>query len=407
MGTLSDDGYELKSQNDYFSEEKELYQKIDPDFLVEPSTPDGLKIAHDAEVFAALDQLIKQSYDARDPNKATGRDLDIIRKLTGAERSLGTPTTATLTLTGTPGTFIPAGCQVKTPDEIVFELDGNVSLDEKGTGTTSAHCTVNGAIEISANRITQIVTVIGGWQTVTNRTPASVGTDAESDSVFRVKSARAVARGGTAQRDSLYGEIYAVTGVRKVQIYENKTNSSEYESLHNPYSLPPHSLAIVVDGGADKAVAQAIFRKLNPGCNLHAAGTKVELTIYSEKYRNSYDIITFSRPNPVEIKIDLVVADPKQSCSSAEDLQQAIRDAVIQYAQGELLPDGIGFVTSGFDIGETVPYNRIFTPINKVLGSYLGTYVAEMKVNDSSGNVSIAFNEMATFLSKNIKVTLQ
>ena len=407
MGSLTDSGFVAKTQNEYFEKEKELYASIDGEWNTDPSSPDGLKIAHDAEVFGALDQLVKQAYDARDPNKATGKDLDVLRKLTGAERSPGTPTTATLTLTGTPGTFIPAGCQAKTSDGIVFELDENVLLDDNGVGTSSAHCTESGAKEVSANRITQIVTVIGGWQTVTNRTVASVGTDAESDAVFRVKSARAVARGGTAQRDSLYGEIYAVSGVRKVQIYENKTNSGEYEVLHNPYSLPPHSLAIVVDGGADKAVAQAIFRKLNPGCNLHAAGTKVEQTIYSEKYRNSYDIITFSRPNPVEIKIDLVIADPKQSCSSAEDVQQAIRDAIIQYASGELLPDGIGFVTTGFDIGETVPYNRIFTPINKVLGLYLGTYVSEMKVNDSTGNVAIAFNEMATFLSKNIKVSIQ
>ena len=100
MGELTKDGFQTKTQNEYFEEEKALYQKIDAEWSLDPATPDGLKLAHDSEVFGALDQLVKQAYDARDPNKATGRDLDVLRKLTGATRSQGTPTTATLFMTG-------------------------------------------------------------------------------------------------------------------------------------------------------------------------------------------------------------------------------------------------------------------------------------------------------------------
>ena len=61
MGKLTEKGYQIKSQNDYFDEEVALYKEIDPLWNMDPSTPDGLKAAHDAEVFAALDELVKQA----------------------------------------------------------------------------------------------------------------------------------------------------------------------------------------------------------------------------------------------------------------------------------------------------------------------------------------------------------
>lgn len=406
MGTLSDSGYTVKSQNDYYEDEKALYKKIDPDFQLDASTPDGLKIAHDAEVFGALDQVVKQAYDVRDPNKATGRDLDVLRKLTGATRSQGTPTTTTLFMTGVAGTLIPSGSQAKTSDGLVFTTDENLTLGNDGTGSVAATCTTNGANEVAAEKITTIVTVIGGWQTVTNRTAAMTGTDADSDAVFRIKSARSVAGAGAAQRDSLYAKIFDVDGVRKCRIYENKTNSEAVVAVKNPYGLPPHSLAIIVDGGADEDVAKAIYNRLNPGVNLHAAGTEVVKQVWSEAYPNSYDVITFSRPVAVPITIHVKVADPSQTCPSTVDLQEAIRTAFIQYYEGELIPDGIGFMTTGFDIGQAVPYSRLFTPVNKVLGLYSGSYVSDMTVNGGTSTVEIAFNQVSQFLKANITVEI-
>lgn len=407
MGSLTDNGYQIKTQNEYFSEEQALYTAIDPDWNIEASSPDGLKIAHDAEIFSALDQLVKQAYDARDPNKATGKDLDVLRKLTGSTRSPGTPSTVTLFMTGVAGTLIPADSQCKTADGIVFETDENLTLGTDGTGSVTATCTENGANEVAAGKVTTIVNVVSGWQTVTNRTAAMIGTDADSDTVFRKKSAQAVARAGSAQRDSLYGEIYAVDGVRKVAVYENKQNDATVVAKLNPHGLPAHSLAIVVDGGADDEVARAIYNKVNPGVLLHAVGTKVEKTVWSEKYPNSNDVITFSRPVAVPITVAVVVADPSGTCPDQATLQESIRTAYLEYYEGELLPSGIGFKTTGFDIGEDVPYSRLFTPANKVLGYYSGSYVKSLTVNGGTANVAIAFNQVSQFLSANITVTIE
>lgn len=407
MATLTNEGYKVKTQNEYFAEEQELYKSIDPNFNLDPSTPDGMKIAHDAEVFGALDELIKQAYDSRDPNKASGYDLDVLRKLTGATRSQGTPSTVTLKLTGNAGTLIPKGCKAKTKTGVTFETDEDLVLATDGIGIVSAHCTETGAIEVDANSVTEIVTLISGWRTVTNPQVATLGTARDSDALFRVKSARSVSRAGIGQKDSLYGELYETSGVRKVRIYENKTSSGLVEDIKNPYGLPPHSIAVVVDGGTDKDVARSIYNKLCPGVALHSVGTEVTETVWSEKYRNSSDVITFSRPIYVDVKINIVVADPMSNLPSAEELQKLIADAYIDYYEGDLLPDGIGFMTTGFDIGEIVPYTRLFTPVNKVLGNYASTYVKSLKVNNGTSNVEIEFNQLARFLTSNITVSIE
>ena len=87
-------------------------------------------------------------------------------------------------------------------------------------------------------------------------------------------------------------------------------------------------------------------------------------------------------------------------------MRSQIAQAYIDYYEGDLLPDGIGFMTTGFDIGEIVPYTRLFTPANKVLGEYQGTYVKALYVNGDTENVGIRFNELARFTASNITVTI-
>lgn len=407
MGQLTEKGFQIKTQNEYFDEEKKLYQEIDPLWNLDPSTPDGLKIAHDAEVFTALDEQVKQAYDARDPNKASGQDLDVLRALTGAKRSLGTPSTVGLKLTGVAGTIIRQGAKVRDGSGNVFLTDEDVTIGLDGTATVNAHNSVNGAVVVSANTLTNIVETVGGWQTVTNPLPSIAGTDRDSDAVFRIKSAKAVGRAGQNQKESLYGELYDTEGVRKVAVYENKTNSQDVDPTHNPHGLPPHSLAIVVDGGSDQDVAESIYRKLCPGVALHAAGTKVEKTVYSKIFPASYDVISFSRPNYVDISLEITVKDASGSLPPDDDLQTEIRNAYIDYYEGDLIPSGIGFMNSGFDIGDSVPYSRMFTPANKVVGEYEGAYVSDLKLNGGTSLIKIEFNQLARFRAENITVKVE
>ena len=399
MAELTSTGYSVKSQNDWFDEEKQLYLDIDSNWNLDPSTPDGLKIAHDAEIFSALDEVLQQAYNSKDPNKASGYDLDVICALTGTVRSEGTASTVTgVILTGVAGTRVPAGTRFESSvTGYRFTLDQTWTLDSTGTATVDITCTTVGEIEADANTITTIVDTVAGLVSVNNPTPATPGTAAESDGSLRVKRATAVGRPGNNQIDSMLGELYAVDGTRRVKVYENDTNTTDSNGL------PPHSIAPIIDGGTDADVAMAIYTKKNPGVALYQAGTPVSVDVTSPTYPDDVKTIKFSRPKYVDMVIAVTIKNDGSLPSNTQDL---IRDAFIEFASGGLVPAEFGFKVDGFDIGETVPYSTLYTPINKVIGQYGNSYVQTLTVNGGTTNVTIAFNELSRWTSSNITVTL-
>lgn len=402
MAEVTTTGYKLKTQNEWFDEEKQLYLDIDPLWNLDPSTPDGLKIAHDAEVFSALDETLQQAYNSKDPNKATGVDLDVIASLTGTTRSEGTASTVTgFVLTGVPNsTVVPAGTVFEsTVTGSRWTLDQTWTLDSSGIATVDITSTTTGPVEADANTITRIITTVPGLTSVTNPTLATPGTNVESDSSLRVKRATAVGRPGNNQIDSMLGELFAVSGTRRVKIYENDTNAMDTNGL------PARSIAPIIDGGTDADVAMAIYVKKNPGVMLYQAGTPVSVVVTSPTYPTNTKQIKFSRPVYVDMVIVVNVKDDGTLPSQAT-LQPLIQEAILEYAAGDLIPTEYGFKPDGFDIGETVPYSSMYTPINKVIGSYGNSYVDSMTLNGGTTNVTIDFNELSRWTTSNITVNI-
>src|SRR5690606_27288991 len=194
--------------------------------------------------------------------------------------------------------------------------------------------TVNGAAQADMGQRTGIVNVVGGWQTVTNASVATPGTNRQNDASLRLERAKAVARPGNAQVDNMLGEIFAVNGVRRAVIYENDTDVTDANGL------PEHSVAPIVDGGTDAAVALAIFRKKNPGCTLHASGTAVTVPDVYDKYKSNKKDIAFSRPTYIDMVIVVTIQNDGSLPSNADELTRA---AILRYAAGDLVAVECGF----------------------------------------------------------------
>ena len=163
MAQITDNGYVLKTQNEWFEEEEQKYLDIDPDWNLDPSTPDGLKLASDSEIFANLDELGLKAYNSKDPNKASGTELDIICALTGTVRSPGTPSTALLTLSGDQGTVITAGAVVEsTENGARWTTDSTVTIGVSGSINVAASCENVGPTQASIDTLTKIVNPVSG-----------------------------------------------------------------------------------------------------------------------------------------------------------------------------------------------------------------------------------------------------
>lgn len=404
MAKITPKGYELKNQNEYFTEELALYRQIDPAWSMDASTPDGLKAAHDAEVFGALDETLQQAYNSKDPNKAQDVDLDTIALINNIYREQGAHGSVKLILTGVPGTIIDRGKRVSSRTTgSRWVIEQGVSIDTTGQAEVNAFCELIGMIEADANTITQIVDTVGGWTGVTNPENAIVGRDQELDHQLRVRRAVQVGNSGSSQMDSLYGSIFGVQDVRRVKIYENDTGSDATDPVWNPHGLPAHAMCILVDGGTDDDVAQAIYDKRNPGTPQYKSPTASPVVehVPSKIYPSSVSIIAFNRPKYIDMILKIKI---KNDGTLPSDVEELIREAFMEFAAGDLVPADVGFKIQGFDIGEDVPYSTMFTPVNKIIGQYGNSYIEDLTLNTAKTNVVIAYDQLSRWSTSNITV---
>lgn len=398
MAEITNEGYVAKTENQYFDEERQLYLDIDSNWNVDPSTPDGLKIAHDAEIFTNLDESLQFAYNSKDPNKARGVDLDIISALTGTFRDLGSPSNVDVTLGGVAGTVILAGKTIESPvDSSQWTIDSTVTIGGGGTIAATATATVSGATQADIDSITNIVDTVGGWQTVTNPNVATPGTDIQSDASLRLERALSVGGPGTNQIDSIIGVVFGVDDVRRVRVYENETNVTDSNGL------TAHSLAVLVDGGVNEDIAQAIFSKRSTGVTQFQAGTPVDVLVQSEKYPQQSTDIKFGRPTYVDMVVTVTV---QSDGSLPNDVDEQIKQAILNYTAGSLVNPECGFNQLGFDIGENVVLSRLYTPINSVIGSYGNSYVLGLTLQGGTSNITIDFDELSRWTDVNISVTI-
>ena len=397
MAELTVNGYVVKTQNQYFQEERQLYIGIDANWNLGPSTPDGLKIASDSEIFGNIDEQLQLAYNSKDPNKSEGLELDIVCALTDTFREDGTNSVINLTLSGTAGTPIPQGSQVKnTITGDIWQTTAPLALP----GTVDASAVEVGAINASIGQITTIVDSISGWTGVTNVGTASlVGRGEQNDTSLRLERNASVGKPGNNQTDSLIGILFSVENVTNVRVWENFTSGVDANGI------PAHNLAIYVLGGTNSEIAEAIYTKKNPGVGLwdDPANATVQVVVESQEYSWNTKLITFNRPTIIPILVVVTITDDG---SLPGTIAQDVKDSIVAYAVGGELAEECGFNNSGFDINEDVVYSRMYTPVNQVIGQYGNSYITVLTINGGTANIFIDFNEISQFTDPNITVNI-
>ena len=282
--------YVPKTQNDFFSILTEKYKAIDSNWNLDASTPDGQLIAIISELLAVMDAKIKTVDDSNNINDASNEALnELFYLVSGKKRALGTSSVVEIEATGIPGSLIPLGSVVEnevnrekwvTLEDAVIESNSKVSIQAQSVNV--------GLIEASIASITKINTPTLGWQEVTNNAVATLGTLEETDTSLRRKTLIGAKVKGQTQKDNILAQVLLVDEVKHAEIYEN------YTSIIDPItSLPPHSIALIVDGGVELDVGEAIAFQKSEGIQTHALNTAVNVTVPSKISTNT-TFITFS-----------------------------------------------------------------------------------------------------------------
>lgn len=323
----------------------------DPPLNIDPTSPMGQIVdALTAEIAAKNSEVAKVA-DQNNLNIADGRYLDALVSLYFVQRKLSEPTIVQCQCTGLKGTFIPYGA-------IVQDTNGNqyrhsvalgATIGDNGTVLTTFSSVEHGALEVVENAVNQIITVIPGWDTVTNPEAGVTGRDRESDAELRNRYRQSVAINSVGNVATIQANIADIEGVIDVKVLENITSEANTQFGVN---VPAHGIAVCVFGGEDSDIAKSIFLTKMGGTSMDGnanvsftddADTIHTYPIYRPTVQNFYVQVTFF------------------ASAMGTDLQTDIKNVIVDDALGQLENSRIG-------LGQTIYADRfrsaIFTKTN-------------------------------------------
>lgn len=219
----------------------EWQEAFGSDLIVTADTPQGVMIVAETSARANVINNNAALANQINPNYAGGVFLDAIMALTGTQRNAQTPTVVpNVSMTGVPGTLIPANSQARTSVGDIFVSTANVTLDSGGNGTVNFQSLNSGAIPCQIGALSIIAIGVVGWETVNNETVGTLGTTTQSDQQARAYRQNTLGFQGISLPAAITSAIYAVPGVTSLSFLEN-------------YYDEPQGMLVQITGGTTLA----------------------------------------------------------------------------------------------------------------------------------------------------------
>ena len=358
----------------------------------EAESPAGQIIDSQAVLVTAKDSELVELMNQFDPRKADGIFQEALAAIYFLTRKTAQPTVVECTITGLQGTTIPAGSMIQNDNGYKLTSVGAITIPASGTATVEFQTVDVGAIPIGAGTCNKIITVIAGWDTVTNENAGVVGQLEESRAALETRRALSVAKNSHGSRLALQGSIATIDEVLDCLVLENKSNASV---TIQGVSLISHSVAICVYGGADEAIAEMIYNKLDAGCGTNG-GTTVTY-ISEDGVPNNYQIV---RPSPTNVYIEVKINETSTTPATIED---DIKNALLDDFNG--LDANSGNLRRG--MGQTIYASSFSVALIKTAGvSDLVSIEIGRSVGTYTNGVVMDADEEPILTTENISVVI-
>lgn len=361
----------------------------DPLLNVDPASPMGQvadiitteTAAKNAEVAFLANQL--------NPRTSTGIWLDALAALYGLTRHVSEPTVVVCTCTGLKGTVIPYGAIVQDTqgNQLRNSVGGGVTIPDSGSIDTNFSTVEHGAIEIGPGTVTQIVTVIAGWDSVTNAAAGITGRDVEPDGELlnRMVESYAINANGTVA--NVQANLAELDGVLDCVVLENYTNQQQ---VQYGITLTAHSIAVCIVGGDDEAIAETIFRRKSAGCG--TVGT-TQVTYVDTEHFNAVYTYNIVRPTAVGFEIQVTFFED----SMDTETQAKVKQALISDFLGELSNPRVKLAT-------TVYASRFYQCIQSVTDSPINQIMIGIDDGPLATSVEVPADESPTLSEESISL---
>lgn len=271
---FSENGLQLATANELLEElTTEMKNIYGEDIVLDSSTPDGQWLNILVQKGVDVRGLISQLYNSFNPDNTQGALLDQRCAINNVYRKAGTFTTVSVNITtNTTVTLQGLDSNYNSVDGTGYTIQddaGNrfilANTQTLTAGTTSVlfRAEQMGGVIVLPNTITTPVTIVLGVVSVNNPTVASsVGSDEETDADLKIRRRQSVALGSFGYLNGLQAALLQLTGVADAKVYENDEDTTDENGT------PPHCIWVVMEGGDSDDIANTIYSKKNPGCNM-------------------------------------------------------------------------------------------------------------------------------------------
>ncbi len=263
MAKITDTGVQATSLEGYIEKLEGAFKSAFGENIdLDSETPQGQIIGILAQSLSQSDDAIVAVASANDIDQAYGLQIDGIANVLGVSRRDKERSLTPVILNGLPSTLIPAGSRAKTQDGDMFQLDEDVQLESNGSAAATMYSVEAGVVPAATGELSQIVDLVLGWETVLNTDDAILGRDVEQDASYRTQYKAQREKNALTIVGSIVGAIKRIEGVSDVIGRDN--DKGEDVTVQN-YTIPSHSVAVIVDGGSDSEIADAIYKKKTGG----------------------------------------------------------------------------------------------------------------------------------------------
>lgn len=299
-----------------------------PPLDIDPATPAGQLIATQAALVHAKDTEILFLANQFNPVTAEGRWQEALGKIYFLERKRAEPTVVECTCTGLYNTVIPAGSIVQNTDGRQLRSVDDATIPAGGSVNVEFETVETGPINIATNTVTKIITVIPGWDTVTNAAAGVPGRDEETQLEFETRRFNSVASNAHGSVLAIQGAVAAVDGVLDCAVLENDTDTAQ---TIKGVSVDAHAICVSVYGGDGDDIAEAIYRKKDAGCG--TTGNTV-VSYVDPDFNNAVYTYNILRPTVTAVKMTVTI---KQTDATPNTIVTDIKNALLAdfYGQGE------------------------------------------------------------------------
>lgn len=374
--------------NDMEGKSKELFGE---NINLSSYTPLGILLRIFSWFLSIIWQVVENVYHSSFIKDSEGIQLDRHGRNRTITRNPASESTAFLVITGVPYYTIPIGSYFETEDGIRFLTIYELTLDNTGTGTVESVSVERGAENnVLANAIVVISEPVEELHSVKNEYEAAGGSNQESDVSYRERLIQGNIAQNNAILDAIYSRVRNVSGVVSVKIKNNNT-------MDVVDGVPPKSLNVIVVGGNDADVGQAIYSSVAAG-----VGTSGEKTHVATAADGNEHEVHFSKAvsTLVYFKVSVTVTDE----FPAEGVT-LIKDNIISYVGGNASDDTN---YTGLDLSEEMIYTRLFHNIYSIQGVDNATELlaGTSQDNMTSGNITPSLNSVLTTSEAAIEVNV-